>query len=328
MIAALTSARSDPIRKIDLSQDLDPVADLIEMCFPVHLDKDGQQYIREMRQSARDMRLAGWLSSLVEMGNANASGFVWEENGRILGNLSLVPFKHSGIRFHMIANVAVHPEYRQQGIARALTERALQYLRRKGERYIWLQVRDDNHAAYNLYHSVGFRDKVVRSTWRIKPILSESGLFNSDRGVRLRGRKKEDWNAQQDWLLKQYPPLMRWNLPVNFKRFDPGFLQDLVNILNGVFLRHWAFESEGHLQGVITWQKTKSFANNLWLAFPQDLEEVVLRKALKLVLRRTSRKHPLSIDAPKGWHSDVFSGLGFWLFRTLIWMRCDLSRNE
>jgi ribosomal protein S18 acetylase RimI-like enzyme len=324
MIAASLSAKSDHIRKMDLSQDLDPVADLIEMCFPIHLDQDGQQYIREMRQAAREMRMVGWLSTLADMGNIKASGFVWEKDRRIIGNLSLIPFKHSGVRFHMIANVAVHPDFRERGIARALTERAMQYLRRKGEPYAWLQVRDDNPAAYNLYRSVGFRDQIIRTTWRIKPVMSESRYFTSDLHVRLRGRKKEDWDPQQRWLEKTYPPLMRWNLPINFQQFEPGFFQDLINILNGVFLRHWAFEWESHLRGVLTWQKTKSYANNLWLAFPPETEEAVLRQALKLVLMRASRRYSLSIDAPKGWHSDVFKRLGFKNFRNLIWMRCDL----
>ncbi len=93
MIAASLSAKSDHIRKMNLSQDLDPVADLIEMCFPIHLDKDGQQYIHEMRQAAREMRMASWLSALADVGNIKASGFVWEEDERIIGNLSLIPFK-------------------------------------------------------------------------------------------------------------------------------------------------------------------------------------------------------------------------------------------
>jgi ribosomal protein S18 acetylase RimI-like enzyme len=325
MIAVPSSSLlySKHIRRLDVSQDLNAVADLIELCFPIHRDQDGQDYIREMRKAARDMRLAGWLSTLAEMGSSKSSGFVWEEDEHIVGNLSLIPFKQSSVRFHMIANVAVHPEFRERGIARALTERAMQYLRQKGEPYAWLQVRDDNPAATHLYRSVGFKDKLTRTTWRIQPIMSESSRLYTDLQVRLRGRRKGDWESQKRWLAKFYPTLMWWNLPVNFQRFEPGFFQDLVNLLNGDFQRHWAFELEDCLKGIITWQKTKSFANNLWLAFPQEVEEVVLRQALKLVLRRASRKHSLSIDAPKGWYSNVFSGLGFQLFRTLVWMRCD-----
>jgi len=111
------------IRKMDISRDLNAVADLIEMCFPIQKDKDGQTYIKQMRQAARDMRYVRWLSTLAEIGESRSSGFVWEENGRIIGNLSLIPFQQGGQRIHLIANVAVLPEHRRRGIARALTQR-------------------------------------------------------------------------------------------------------------------------------------------------------------------------------------------------------------
>ena len=46
-----------PIRKIDIACDLNPVADLIELCFPSHLDPDGKTDVNEMRKASRDMRL-------------------------------------------------------------------------------------------------------------------------------------------------------------------------------------------------------------------------------------------------------------------------------
>lgn len=315
---------SGHIRTMDISKDLDPIADLIEMSFPIEHDRDGQEYIREMRRAARDMRMAGWFSTLAELGSQKASGFVWEENGQIVGNLSLIPFRQNGTHFHMIANVAVHPDYRRHGIARALTEQAMHYLRRKKDTFVWLQVRDDNPAAYELYRSVGFKEKITRTTWRIQPFMLLGGEMLSESQVKIRRRKRGDWAAQKRWLRAAYPRLMQWNLPVRFQRFEPGVIQGLGNLLDGAFHRHWVIEQEGHLQGVITWQKTRSFANNIWLAFPQEVEAAVLGQALFLTLRRVSRKHPLSIDCPKGWCEDVFSELGFKHFRTLIWMRCDL----
>jgi len=317
-------ADSPHIRKMDLTRDLDAVADLIELCFPIQFDQDGQDYIREMRRAARDMRLAGWLSILAEMEDKWASGFVWEENERIVGNLSLIPFSLSGVAFHMIANVAVHPEYRRRGIARELTKWALTVLRKKREPYVWLQVRDDNPAAHDLYRSMGFFDQFTRTTWRIRPTEMTASEIAHSQGLAIRRRQKGDWDIQQGWLRTNYPPLMRWSLPVNFKRFEHGFLPNFVNIMDGEIHRHWAFESEDALQGVITWQKTNRYANNLWLAFPEETEREMLQQALMLVLRRISKRHPLSIDYPKGRITKIFSAIGFHAFRTLIWMRCRL----
>ena len=84
MTSPRSVTNSRHIRKLDLSRDLDNVADLIEGCFPIHLDHDGQTYIKEMRKAARDMQLRGWLSKLVSMGSINASGFVCEKDEKII----------------------------------------------------------------------------------------------------------------------------------------------------------------------------------------------------------------------------------------------------
>ena len=76
--ALFKQANSQHIRKIDLTCDLENVADLIEMCFPIASDPDGQRYVNQMRKSAREMHLFSWLSKFAEMGNMQAYGFVWE----------------------------------------------------------------------------------------------------------------------------------------------------------------------------------------------------------------------------------------------------------
>jgi len=315
---------SDHIRRLDLSTDLDQVADLIERCFPISRDPDGQTYIQEMRKAARDMRMLGWLSNLAEMGSTKTAGFVWAESGEILGNLSLIPFQKEGRRIHLIANVAVHPDHRRKGIARALTQRALAYLRERGDRSAWLQVRVDNEAAIALYRSAGFKEQHVRTTWRIRPVDVQTRTINPAGDLRMKSRDRQEWKQQQIWQDTAYPHDIRWNLPVDFNRFTPGLFQRLMNFLDGVRFKHRAFYSREELQGVITWQKTNSYANNLWLAFPVDKEKAILPAALARVLKNLNRKHPLSIDYPQGRFHQHFIELGFEKFRTLIWMRCRL----
>jgi ribosomal protein S18 acetylase RimI-like enzyme len=316
---------SGRIRRLNLSSDLDHVADLIETCFPIASDPDGQTYIREMRKAARDMRLLGWLSNLEEMGSSKAAGFVWEESGKIIGNLSLIPFQRDGHRIHLIANVAVHPAHRRKGVGRALTQHALSYLRRRGEPETWLQVKEDNQAAITLYQSAGFTQQAVRTTWRIRPMDYRYADVAQSDGLVLKQRRQTVWQQHQAWLAETYPYDLRWNLTVDFSRFTPGLLQQLMNLIDGVRLKHWAFYNHQDLQGVITWQKTSAFAHNLWVAFSPDHEADVLPGALARALRTLSRKHPLSIDYPAGRLSQVLQALGFEPFRTLIWMRCVLK---
>jgi len=312
------------IRKLDLSRDLDQVADLIERCFPIHLDYDGQTYIKEMHKTARDMRILGWLSNLSDLSSNKAPGFIWEEEGRIIANLSMIPFKDRGKEICLIANVAVDPEYRRMGIARELTNFALAFLRRIHVSQVWLQVRDDNPAACQLYRSTGFKAHMVRTTWRIRPKDIKPITKDNEKSVRVRGRLDEDWREQQQWLGLAYPSTIRWNLPVNFNRFEPGFLQSFSNFLDGVQLRHWGVDYGGEFSGSITWQKTKNYANNLWLAFPEDRESLVLPYALNKLMKRLSGRRPISIDYPKGRFETEFEALGFENFRSLIWMKQSL----
>jgi GNAT superfamily N-acetyltransferase len=326
MTAASSSLEnSDHIRKLDLTRDLNAVADLIEQCFPIHLDQDGQTYIRQMRQAAREMHYLRWLSTLADLGEERSSGFIWEEDGQIIGNLSLIPFQQGGQRIHLIANVAVLPEYRRKGIARALTHRALGFLRRRHEPRTWLQVRENNPAAQTLYRTEGFKDIFVRTTWRIRPkgLRFEGGKMLN--GLSIRRRNQKDWRGQRALLLDSYPPRMRWNLAVDFNKFEPGGVQWMSNFLEGVRLRHWTVEISGKRVGSITWQKTNTFANNLWLAFRPEFEEVALPWALAQVVGGRPTHQPLSVEYPSDRSPEVFEKLGFQKFRTLIWMVCELT---
>jgi len=327
MISAIASPNisKSQIRKLNISRDLDQVADLIEQCFPIHLDRDGQTYIREMRKAAREMRYLGWLSSLPDLGSNKAPGFIWEEEGRILGNLSMIPFKNQGKNICLIANVAVDPNYRRQGIARALTNHALAYLRRNQVSQVWLQVRDDNPAAHQLYKSTGFIDHLVRTSWRIKPGQFEPMDKDNLRNVSIGKRPKNIWEDHKIWLLNRYPESIRWNLPVDFSQFEPGLLQKISNFLEGVYLKHWTVYDQKECLGVITWQKTSTHANNLWLAFSDSWESSTLSYALHRVMRRLPKKHPISIDYPKGRFVDQFKVMGFKEFRSLIWMKQNLK---
>ena len=323
MIGSMTSVNkhSSHIRRINLAKDLDKVADLIEMCFPIQHDPDGQTYIREMRKSAQEMQIFRWLSAFDETGNSKVAGFVWEEHGELVGNLSLIPFRYKGQQIYLIANVAVHPDHRRNGIAHALTERGLDYLRRKNISSIWLQVRDDNPTAINLYRSAGFVEQFIRTTWRIQPREIKNPFNSIATGLKIKRRRNACWQVQKQWLKIVYPEEMRWNLPVDFNGFEPGIMQSIFNFLEGKNLQHWAVELDGQCCGVISWHKSTSFANNLWLGIDPELDEHALSAAMAVVLRHYAPRHMISIDYPAGKFVSQFKAMGYNEFRTLIWMK-------
>jgi ribosomal-protein-alanine N-acetyltransferase len=69
-----------------------------------------------------------------------------------------------------ILNLAVHPDYRKRRIAAALAEDAIEELRQKACRCIYLEVRASNHAARNLYENFGFRMVGSRKSYYVDPV--------------------------------------------------------------------------------------------------------------------------------------------------------------
>src|SRR5689334_20109644 len=132
------------IRPLNVLRDLSAVADLIELCFSSTMDNDAQRYPSDMRRASRSHRFLSWSSTVHDTASVPMMGYVWEENGRIVGNSGLSPFRDRGKRMYLLANVATHPDYRRRGIGRALTERSMSQARSKNASAVWLHVRDDN----------------------------------------------------------------------------------------------------------------------------------------------------------------------------------------
>ena len=61
-----------------------------------------------------------------------------------------------------ITNLATHPVYRNQGVARALLNELIHFARQKQIRHLTLEVRRSNQLAQDLYQKMGFVHMGVR----------------------------------------------------------------------------------------------------------------------------------------------------------------------
>ncbi len=61
-----------------------------------------------------------------------------------------------------ILNIAVHPRFRRQGIAKRLLNHVLESAKNKGISYFALEVRNQNQAAIEFYKGFGFKAVGVR----------------------------------------------------------------------------------------------------------------------------------------------------------------------
>lgn len=64
-----------------------------------------------------------------------------------------------------VHNVAVHPQHRRQGIARALMDEVSRYMNEFGVTRSWLEVRQSNQPARRLYEGFGYTVVGVRSAY-------------------------------------------------------------------------------------------------------------------------------------------------------------------
>jgi ribosomal protein S18 acetylase RimI-like enzyme len=311
------------IRKLDVKKDLLQVADLIEMCFINQMDADGKMYVRNIREAAKDSNYQRWLPGAGEWVSYPLFGFVWEEYDQIVGNLSLIPFFHQARWIYMIANVAVHPDYRNQGIAKKLTKRAIEHARNHRVHALWLHVREHNQAAYNLYLQHGFKEKAKRTNWQkentdLLPNIHENNID-------LRKRRNRDWPLQSIWLNELYPKELQWNLRINRSQIAGTMFNQIVRFFGSDPYKHWAAYRNAQLIGTISWEPTRFHADNLWLATSERFQNAAIKALLPYVQTQLRRKRrPLVINFPSNRAEEAFLACGYLPLNTLIWMEHQL----
>lgn len=128
------------------------VAGLMNEVFAGELGPWARQTLRRMQRMARwgALGLLIWGMDL----DQESPGFVWMEDGRVVGNVSFRRAAAAG--GWMIGNVAVHPRWQGRSIGRALVEAALEEIAARGGVWVGLEVRADNVAARRLYERLGF----------------------------------------------------------------------------------------------------------------------------------------------------------------------------
>ena len=305
------------LRRFDLRRDLGPVADLIELCFSDTLDDDGRRYIRHMRSTARHTGMLHLAALSATSDSAPYSGFVWQEDGRVVGNLSQFPMPARGKKIQLIANVAVHPDYRRKGIARALTDAALEYSRTRRVDATWLHVREENATAFNLYRSLGFVERERRTTWVTKAVKeTASSLVGPVVGPRLR----EHWPQQAYWFEQIHPPSLDWYLPFKRNLFRPGLIGFLYSLWDDTRLKQWSVTWQGQLLGVLVWQKTHLSTDRLWIASPPEYEETAIPALLSHARWEFPSRRKLSLEYPAWRGAEALKTLGFTSEQTLVWM--------
>jgi ribosomal protein S18 acetylase RimI-like enzyme len=145
------------IRPFDIGRDLRPVAELIADAFAHELDSRGNAALREMRIMSHIGGFLKLLNRSTGEFDDVFGGFVWVEEGKVVGNVTVQRADKTGSRWQ-IANVAVAPAFRGRGISRRLMNRALEHISSYGGQWAVLQVYAKNQVARNLYVNLDFEE--------------------------------------------------------------------------------------------------------------------------------------------------------------------------
>ena len=327
----LVLARTGP-RPIDLYRDRFQVIELLDLVFGPTLDSRGRRLLHSQTALTHHPTLLTHLNYLLK--NIPA-GYVWQEQGRIVGNVSIIPAKTPGR--YILANVAVHPAYRRRGIARLLLQQTLEQLATRQGYAVLLQVEQSNPQAIALYRSLGFADLGATTTWLLASgRLRQLAVPNSERSpdrfgdYLLRPLRPPEWRTA--WRLDQnsYP----YNLdPLPHQTYKNGWWHWLENFFNGRQVESWvAVNLAGRMLGLATitsqWGQHHELTLRIDPAGRGHLERLLLAKLLRRLSYLAHRN--VRIDHPAGDDhlTNLFHEANFTSQRTLLTMRFDPTGSQ
>ena len=155
--------------------------------------------------------------------NLDPVGLVWEVGSLIVGNVTLTR-NGAGVRGQwVVSNVAVHPDYQGQGIARRLMLAALDWIRvHKGQKVV-LQVRRNNAVAQTLYEKLGF----CRYATVVQLIQKSGGVrtLGSDRNLVLHPLRPKHWQQAFDLALAVQPEEAQLVTPIRKSMVQRSMVQ-------------------------------------------------------------------------------------------------------
>lgn len=311
-------------RPINLKYDVPQVADLLELAFGEKMDRESRHVIR-----ANSTGNPSWLSWLNPQQNRLSPGYVWQENGRIVGNVTLIATKIPGR--HVIANVAVHPEYRRRGIARALMTAALEQARARHSEAVILQVVKDNAQAIDLYQSLNFVQVGTMVEWRssISRLRGVTPDLAKGLAIKVEPLSGPQWRAAYALDVASQHPDLTWPEPISEEFYRQGLWPALRNFFNGRTQETWVTQDQqGQLTGLANLVSDWGHPHVLTLrVHPQwrgQLERPLLNKLIRRLQQMPRRNVVMHHPDDDQTTSDLLRAANFTPRRALTHMRRNI----
>ena len=252
-------------------------------------------------------------------------GFVWEQDGHVVGNVTLLTTKQPAR--YLIVNVAVHPDYRRQGIARNLMIYVADRVVQRDGTQILLQVEKENTSALELYNSLQYEVLGSMTTWY--NTVARLHIVEANNNLPIRKMKSNEWqNAFRLDQISLHPDLNWPELP-EADKYKSGWIRGLGNAINGRRADTWVVANgRNQLSGLAhissEWGRTHFLSVRIHPSWQGQLERPFmahLTHELKYFPRRKIR-----IDHPDEDQlmTTLLKEANFQPRRTLTHMRLDL----
>ena len=248
MTAAVAADRNKKwtgLRAVNPRRDMAALADLIELAFYENLDPGGRSMVHGMRRLGR-LGWFGWiLGRFLLPPAANPMGYVWEQDGLVVGNVSLLPVERYPKRWVM-ANVAVKPAYRRQGIGSRLVQASIEFVREAKGELIILQADRKSEGVEAMYVKEGFQPYSTRTRWYCRSVRNKGGGPGSEF---VRPREYEEWVDQWELARKNQPEGIIWPYPPEMSLFRPSTRSRWLSTDQR---RHWVWDENGEKTGFLS----------------------------------------------------------------------------
>ncbi|MAU01696.1 MAG: hypothetical protein CL608_31545 [Anaerolineaceae bacterium] len=313
-------------RPINMNTDIPGILKLLELVFGASLDAEGRKMFAGNASALESPAILWRLSPAA----AKLSlGFVWEENGRIVGNVTVLNSEMPGR--YLVVNVAVHPDYRRRGIARLLMQRVENLVRQRQGNQILLQVVKQNNAAIELYNALHYTTIGSMTHWTASVSRLRRLELNLDTvGPPIRELKRHEWKSAYVLDRQALHADLHWPEQLKQDAYKNGFWVKVMNFLNGRQAETWvATAGKNQLVGLgaITseWGRSHVASIRVHPAWQGRLERPLLAKLIRR-LQYLPRRN-VQIDHPDDDElvNSLLQEANFQPRRTLTHMRLDLD---
>ena len=316
------------LRSTDPSRDMGQVVALMEKAFAVSLTRQGREALREMKIMSHFAPFLWLLDRTSPQFHETFRGFVWVEEGRIVGNVNVGRIGPYSLRW-LISNVAVGPDYRGRRIAHHLVQAAIDLARASGGKWALLQVHTDNVPACRLYQDLGFENITAMTELyleRVKPVVLKEGHV-------LRINSYSEWRKEYELALAATSKEAQWLKPLRADHFMAGpdrrLSKWLSNLFTGRREHRLAVEEGGRFIATLTvlasrWRGEHSLEMMVHPDHRGQLEEMLVTKALSILGCCPERGVAVSHPAEHQEALKALKSYGFTEKRTLAQMRLVL----